>query len=286
MFTILGLGYVNATEVAIQDPELAFASVLRGNDTVASPWVSVFEKNYAEVPVPESNPFDIHVHNGITYIVDASADLLYTYLNVESAGTDEPDMVIVLPKIENIPAVKPNPRGGPCNDVTPPIGPSFCGKYQDGEENWLYSANTVPTAVRVNPDEPNRLYVSFLSGATWNEPSSGIFYMELLGGIPQNRTIKSIRGDFWAVIDFAFYQGDLFVLETNPGGFVPFAGRLSRVSVDSNGSIAKRVTITEDLFEPVSLAIHDDFISTYPTIPLTWELMIVMVRFSEPNCAS
>jgi hypothetical protein len=37
---------------------------------------------------------------------------------------------------------------------------------------------------------------------------------------------KSITGGFWAVIDFAFYQGDLFVLETNPGGFVPFDGQL------------------------------------------------------------
>ena len=29
---------------------------------------------------------------------------------------------------------------------------------------------------------------------------------------------------------------------------------------DSNGSIAKWVTITEDLFQPVNFVIHDDFI--------------------------
>jgi hypothetical protein len=29
--------------------------------------------------------------------VDAGADLLLTYLDMEAAGTDEPDMVIVLP---------------------------------------------------------------------------------------------------------------------------------------------------------------------------------------------
>ena len=260
MFTIIGLGYVNATEVALQDPGLAFASVLRGNDTAASPWVPVFKENYAEVLVPETNPFHIHIHNGTTYVVDAGADLLYAYLNVETAGIAEPDRVVVLPTIENIPAVEPNPRGGRCNDVTPPNGPSFCGKYQDGDGNWLYSASAVPTAVRVNPDEPNRLYVSFLGGAIWNEPVSGLFSMDLVDGLPDAGTIKLITGGLWAVIDFAFYQGHLFVLETNPGGSVPFNGRLSRVTVDSNGSIANMITITEDLFEPASLAMHDNFI--------------------------
>ena len=219
-----------------------------------------FEQNYAGVPVPETNPFHLHIHDGTTYIADAGADLLYTYLNVESAGTDEPDSVILLPKIENIPAVEPNPRGGPCKGEVPPLGPSYCGQYQDDEGNWLYSANPVPTAVRVNPKEPNRLYVAYLSGSYWNEPVSGIFYMDLVGGIPQNSTIKSIRGDFWAVIDFDFYEDSIFVLETNPGGFVPFGGRLSQVKLDSNGSIASRVTITEDLYEPVGMIIHDDMI--------------------------
>jgi hypothetical protein len=39
------------------------------------------------------------------------------------------------------------------------------------------------------------------------------------------------------------------------------ASSASRVTVDdSNGSIAKWVTITEDLFQPVNFVIHDDFI--------------------------
>ena len=44
MFTLLGLGLVNASDVAIHDPELVFASVLRDDQVVASPWVKVFEK--------------------------------------------------------------------------------------------------------------------------------------------------------------------------------------------------------------------------------------------------
>lgn len=48
------------------------------------------------------------------------------------------------------------------------------------------------------------------------------------------------------------------MLETNPGGFIPFDGRLSRVSVDSTGSIRNREVITEDLYQPVSLIVHDD----------------------------
>ena len=39
------------------------------------------------------------------------------------------------------------------------------------------------------------------------------------------------------------------------------ASSASRVTVDdSNGSIAKWVNITEDLFQPVNFVIHDDFI--------------------------
>lgn len=81
----------------MSNPELAFTSILRGNKMVTSPWVSIFDKNYTRVPVPESNPQHIHIHNGTTYAVDAGADLLLTYLDMEAAGTDEPDMVIVLP---------------------------------------------------------------------------------------------------------------------------------------------------------------------------------------------
>lgn len=44
MFTLLGLGLVNASDVAIHDPELVFASVLRDDQVVASPWVKLFEK--------------------------------------------------------------------------------------------------------------------------------------------------------------------------------------------------------------------------------------------------
>lgn len=260
MFTILGLGYVNATDLAVQGPELVFGSVLRGDEAVASPWVNVFEENYAGAPVPESNPFGIFIHDGTTYVVDAGADLLFTYLNVETAGTGEPDSVVVLPKIRNIPAVKPNPRGGPCNDVDPPKGPSFCGQYQDDQGNWLYTGNAVPTAVRINPKEPRQLFVAYLGGAIWNEPVSGIFVMDLVNGIPQNKTITSIQGDFWGVIDFDFYENDLIVLETNPGGFVPFDGRLSRVRVDTDGSIIDSQVITEDLYQPVGMTIHKDTI--------------------------
>jgi len=261
MFTLLGLGLVNASYVAIQDPELVFASVLQGDKPVASPWVKVYQQNYAQAPFPESNPFHMFMHDGTTYVVDAGADLLFTYLNVENAGKAEPDSVVVLPKIENITAVKPNPRGGTCVDVDPPPdGPAYCGQYQDNEGNWLYTANPVPTAVRVNPKEPNRLYVAYLGGSFWNEPMSGIWYMDLIGGIPQMDTIKSIQGDFWAVIDFDFYGDYIFVLETNPGGAVPFDGRLSKVTVDLDGSVTSKVIITEDLYEPVGLIIHEDTI--------------------------
>jgi hypothetical protein len=40
----------------MSNPELAFTSILRGNKMVTSPWVSIFDKNYTRVPVPESNP--------------------------------------------------------------------------------------------------------------------------------------------------------------------------------------------------------------------------------------
>jgi hypothetical protein len=79
-----------------------------------------------------------------------------------------------------------------------------------------------------------------------------------VNGIPQNDTLKAITGGFWAVIDFDFYEDGMLVLETNPGGFVPFDGRLSRVVVDSNGSIMKREIITEDLYQPVSMIILED----------------------------
>ena len=152
--------------------------------------------------------------------MDAGADLLYTYLNVETAGTAEPDSVIVLPKIENVPAVKPDLRGGPCDGVVPPAGPIYCGTHTDHEGNWVYNSNTVPTAVRLDPKEPNRVYIAALGGSIWNEPVSSIFYMDLVNGIPQNATVKAIRGGFWAIIDFGVYKDDIFVLETKPE--IPF----------------------------------------------------------------
>jgi hypothetical protein len=176
MFTLIGLGYANATELAIQDPDLGFASVLQGDQVVASPWVPLHENNYAGKKVIETNPFHLLIHKGITYVADAGADLLYTYLDVATAGMEEPDSIIVLPLIEDIPAVEPNPRGGPCNDVEPPPnGPAYCGQYQDSAGNWLYSAGAVPTAVRVNPLQPDRLYVSYLAGAYWNKSVPGSF---------------------------------------------------------------------------------------------------------------
>ncbi len=260
MYTLVGLGYVNASELIMEAPELVFGSVLRGDQPVASPWFKVFERAYGPEVRVESNPFHLYIHDGITYIVDAGANLLYTYLDVDTAGTEEPDFVVVLPKIDNVPAVVPNPRGGPCTDVVPPDGPSYCGQYKDTQGNWLYSADPVPTAVRVNPKEPNRLYVAYLGGAIWNEPVSGIFYMDLVDGIPQNDTLKAITGHLWAVIDFDFYEDSIFVLETIPGGFLPFGGRLSQIVVDSDGSILKRTIITEDLYQPVSMIVHGDTI--------------------------
>jgi hypothetical protein len=81
--------------------------------------------------------------------------------------------------------------------------------------------------------------------------------MDLVDGIPQNDTLKVIKeGHFWAIVDFDFYQNDLFVLETEPGG-VPFGGKLSRVSFDSNEKITLDI-ITENLYQPVRLIVHED----------------------------
>jgi hypothetical protein len=196
-------------------------------------------------------------------VVDAGADLLYTYLNVTTAGTAKPDSVIVLPKVEDIPAVVPDSRGGPCNGVEPPPnGPAYCGQYNNSEGKWLYRTGAVPTAVRVNPMEPNKLYVSYLGGGPmWNEPVSGIFSMDLVNGIPQNDTLNVMIKGFYAVIDFGFYGNDLFVLETNPSpsSSAPFDGRLSRVSFDSDGmtNMTQKV-IPVDLFQPVGMMIHED----------------------------
>jgi hypothetical protein len=262
MFTIIGLGFVNAKDLAAQNTSLVFASVLRGDQVVASPWVPLFENNYSGVEVIETNPFHILIHKGITYVVDAGADLLYTYLNVTTAGTAKPDSVIVLPRIDDIPAVQQGPRGGSCNNVELPApnDQAHCGQYNNSKGDWLYSTGAVPTAVRVNPMEPDRLYVSYLGGGPeWNEPVSGIFYMDLVDGIPQNDTLKMIKGHFFAVIDFGFYQNELIVLETNPNGSAPFNGRLSRVALDSDAmTYTMPVVITVDLFHPVGLFIHED----------------------------
>ena len=64
MFTMVGLGFFNVTELMTMDPDIVFASVLRDDQPVASPWVPAFEKNYAGVTTPESNPFHLFMHNG------------------------------------------------------------------------------------------------------------------------------------------------------------------------------------------------------------------------------
>ena len=257
MLAVVGLGYVNATEFSERNPSRreTFGTLIgRDGFVYAVPWETEFANNFNDAPAPESNPFGVTVDNGNIYMVDAGGDALYTYLKAglgDSVRLPEfraqPDAAFALPKVTGIAAV----TTGRCNDVTPPRGPFYCGVYNNSAGDWLYDTAAVPTQVQVHQ---GKLYVSYLAGIFWNEPHANIWEYELdANGIPMEGSERPFLplNTFWAIIDFEFYDGDVWVLETNPGSsFVPFDGRLSRVTGD--GTV---VVLSEDLMSPIGLAI-------------------------------
>ena len=270
IYAVVGLGYVDATEMAIQNPSLVFGSIVTGDgEVVASPWEDEYRFNLNGARIPESNPFDLAVDNGNAYLVDAGGDTLYVYQGIDrrdAAGRVEstlaqPSFVLLIPKVKGIPALEVNPRGGPCNSVQPPRGPPFCGQYQDENGVWLYDANPVPTAVRV---QDNKIYISYLAGALWSSPVSNIWTMELDSfGLPRNDTMTMLLppDTFWAIIDFHFVSDDqLYILETKPGGFsIPFDGRLSSVKILKNETVEVKV-LSEDMVRPAGMGVEDGHI--------------------------
>lgn len=154
MLAVVGVGYINATELAERNPALKdrYASLIRTDDsTFAVAWESEYANNYNEAKTPEANPFGLTIHDGNVYMVDAGGDTLYTYIQAsidrDSVRVEDymppPDSVLVIPKVKGISA-------GRCNGVTPPRGPSFCGSYLNTGGEWLYDTSPVPTAVQVH----------------------------------------------------------------------------------------------------------------------------------------
>lgn len=260
MVVLVGQGYINASELVLIDEEMGEQSAaILGPDKflVASIWQTEYVQNFNQ-RITETNPFGMAIHQGNLYVVDAGGDTLYAYIKptlddscarCEKDQVRNPDKVVLIDQIKGVKAL----TTGSCNDVTPPKGPSWCGQYQDFNGDWLYDTAPVPTTVKVHD---NRLYVAFLSGVFWNEPNSNIWEYELDGrGLPLEKSKQLFLpgNTFWAIIDFAFYKQDVIVLETRPGGDVPFDGRLSKVH--SNGTVE---VLWEELSSPTGLAITND----------------------------
>lgn len=241
IFTVTGLG-LNGTTLTMNgiDEEYGnFGSILKGKHTevVAEPWKSEFENNYdgssdptGVLPVPDSNPYHLHISGDKFYVVDAGCNCMMTYESLNEVSATEPSRVMTFPKFEGLDALSI----GPCTAVTPPYGPPFCGTYNiDG--NWYYDVESVPTSVYKRPKYPNKIYVSTLAGAIWNNAVAVIYEIDLdEDGYPIEDSMTQV-GDstFYAIVDMAFYgQKNLYVLESMLG-FTPFiGGRLSKINMD------------------------------------------------------
>lgn len=185
--------------------------------------------------------------------VDAGCNCLMVFEQLDDGSVSDKDpLVLVQPMLKGITAL----NFGPCEGVTPPFGPPFCGRYQDDDGNWFYDTEFVPTAVRTRPGHPDKIYVSALAGVLWNEPVAVILEYTLDSqGYPLEESATELSGGpYWAITDFEFESEDnMFVLEAKPGGFAPFLGRLSMVSISTG---VTKVVAESSLVHPTGIAIH------------------------------
>lgn len=180
----------------------------------------------------------------------------YDDLGILDGEVAEPASVLVIPNYEGLPAI-------PCDGVTPPMGPPFCGQYQldvNGTATWFYDVEPVPTSVKTRPGVTDKLYISTLVGALWNYPSAQVLEVSVdENGDFINGTIVEVAGDFYAVGDFAFYGTDiLLVLELSPGvPTIPFSGRLTQVDLQSG---EKTVLAEAELTYPSGIVVDGDMV--------------------------
>lgn len=183
---------------------------------------------------------------------------------VKESGKDP--FVLVLKKYTGLKAItKATDTFGFCTGVNPPMGPPFCGQYQDKNGTWLYDTQPVPTAIHKRPGHRyrNKIYVSTLSGAIWLEPVAQIYEYTLNKyGYPMAKSARIVPGGpYWTVTDFVFANSHtLYVVETNPGvPFVPFSGRLSKVTFRKSGGgahVSRRSGGKNNITQPTGIAIH------------------------------
>ena len=261
MYTVIGLG-LNGTLLAndgIYEEYGAFGSILKGSEVAADPWVAEYKYNYdgstnpsGVLAVPDSNPYHLLILNDTYYVADAGGNTLLTYEALNNVSLTEPVSAMVIPRFTGITAAGP-PL---CEGITPPYGPPFCGTYQE-DGVWKYDTESVPTAIRARPEHPDKIYVSTLVGAIWNEPVATIYEIQLdKNGIPIDQT--PITNMFYGIIDFGFYdENTIYVLEAPLSPYMPFVGgRLTRVNLkDGTRSI---VAGDETLTNPSGVLIDGD----------------------------
>ena len=131
--------------------------------------------------------------------------------------------------------------------------------------NPEYEVEFVPTALATRPGHDNQLYISALAGAPWTEPVAQLFQVDLdHDGYPKPDTLRVVPGGpYYAIADFSFADADtIYILETNPGvPFIPFAGRLSKVTLHDNddNEMATSVTVetTLPLVAPSGIVVYN-----------------------------
>jgi hypothetical protein len=195
-----------------------------------------------------------------SFQTDAGCNCVMKYedLNiVDGTPVAKPTSVFVLPQYTALPAL---PLEGPCAGVTPPMGPPFCGQYQDSNGDWLYDVEAVPTSLRTRPGVKGKVYISTLVGAIWNFPTAQIVEV----GVNRNGdfidgTMQVVADDFNAIGDFAFYgKNKLMVLELNPGTpTISFSGRLTQVNLKTGD---KTILAEKELVSPAGIAIDGDML--------------------------
>lgn len=203
------------------------------------------------------------------------------YDSLDQQGADNPASVLVIPMVTGLAAL-PTDQPGPCTGVTPPMGPPFCGMYQiDG--SWFYDTQAAPTSAYKRPGYDDKIYVSTLPGIIWAEEAAQIFEYDLdANGNPTGEGTL-IAGPFWTVADFAFQGSELFVLEMNPGGFVPFTGRIVKVNMEDGTS--EIVADSDQLVAPTGIAIYEDklYVTNNTLIPCDGHIIVAdLVAASVP----
>jgi hypothetical protein len=160
--------------------------------------------------------------------------------------------------------------------------------YQE-DGTWVYDTEPVPTSVHMRPGFADKIYVSTLPGILWTEPKAEVIEYNLdengnpAGDESGNPVGTAIAGPFYTVADFAFHgENVLYVLEMNPGGFVPYLGQLTKVNlVDGTSEI---VAESDQLVAPTGIYIDGDmmYITNNTLVPCDGHVLVANLAETLP----